>query len=144
MILILVSLIKINNYFKNNNMTFSAQILVKLPFEVYFSWITIATIANFIVLIKYLNITIDKEYEIAFTSIFILVGLLVAIFNTLRYNSIPYALVVLWAYTGIISKHLSVSGFNKSYPSIIITTAISMLSVIFSIIFLLRKDLIDN
>ncbi|HKL41950.1 MAG TPA: tryptophan-rich sensory protein, partial [Clostridia bacterium] len=42
-----------------------------------------------------------------------------------------FGLVFLWAYTGILLKHLQKSGFNGNYLTIIITVMVSILILLY-------------
>ena len=53
-------------------------------------------------------------------------GVAIGLSQLLIFKKGAYALVLIWAYFGIYSKHLSESGFNSNYPEIIVTTQIAM------------------
>ncbi len=127
MIAILISLILINQTLVNENLTKIEKLLVKLPFQIYFGWITVATIANATVLLVSLKWDGFGISDVTWTIIILLVGTLIGNL-TLRYNNaIAYGAVFLWAYTGILIKHISTSGFSGQYLSVIITVIISLL-----------------
>jgi hypothetical protein len=41
-------------------------------------------------------------------------------------KNIAYGLVLVWAYSWILFKHLSINGFDGQHPSIIVTTIICL------------------
>ena len=123
-IVVLISLILINKEITNTNLTLKEKILVGIPFSIYFGWITVATIANvttFLVSINWNGFGILDEI---WTVIVLLVGFLISASVILKNRSFLYGLTVIWAYTGILVKHLSESGFNREYPSIISAVSI--------------------
>lgn len=137
-IVVLICLIKINIILKNNDFPMLEQFTVKLPFTVYFGWITVATIANattFLVSINWNGFTLS---DIFWTNLILGIGALIGIIGVQTYKSFAYGLVIIWAYFGIALKHLSPEQFNGRYPSVIITVCISILLLVLSQIFLLR------
>jgi hypothetical protein len=127
MIVILFCLIVIVLEIKKVDLSLKDKLFIKLPFSIYFGWITIATIANvttLLVSIGWDGFGISQE---VWTIIIILVGLVIGVATTAVNRDIPYGLVIIWAYIGILIKHKSPSGFNGEYPSIIITVIVSIL-----------------
>jgi hypothetical protein len=55
--------------------------------------------------------------------------------RTISDQNIPYALVLVWAYGAVLSKHLSVGagGFASVYPAIIGTVALCLLVFVGSV-----------
>ena len=114
---------------------------VKLPFSVYFGWITIATIANitaFLVSIDWDGFGIS---EVTWTIIILFVGVAIGILTTIRQKDIAYGLVFIWAYYGIYSKHTSESGFNGEYSYVILATLICLALIVITILFVAVKKL---
>jgi hypothetical protein len=131
MICILFCLIKINLLLREQGLALKEHILIRLPFTVYFGWITVATIANvttFLVAIDWNGFGIS---EVMWTVIIIMIGGIIGTIGILYYRSIAYGCVIIWAYVGIGIKHLAPNGFNGQYISVIITviTAIVVLIV---------------
>src|SRR5699024_4319483 len=125
----------------NATLTRREAFFVKLPFSVYFGWITIATIANitaFLVSIDWDGFGIS---EVTWTIIILFVGAAIGILTTIRQQDIAYALVLIWAYYGIYSKHTAVSGFNGEYPTIILSIIICLALIALTIVFVVVKKL---
>lgn len=59
--------------------------------------------------------------DFVWTSIILLTGALIGILRMRKDKDIAYGLVLIWAYLGILLKHLSAGGFNGQYPSVIVT-----------------------
>lgn len=109
-------------------------IATKLPFSVYFGWVTVATIANISVWLVSMNWDGFGIRPGVWTVGMLLVGALLGIFAALRNSDWAYLAVFIWAYAGILLNHLAPNGYNGSYPTIIVTT--SILLAIFSSLFL--------
>lgn len=106
---------------------------MRLPFSVYFGWITVATIANitvFLVSIGWNGFGIPESF---WTVVVLLVGAMIGSWWMLRDRFVPYGLVLIWAYAAILFKHLSASGFDGKYPSVV-GTGVFCLSVFVGII----------
>ena len=61
----------------------------------------------------------------------------------IRNHDVAYGLVFIWAYVGILMKHLSESGFDGAYFSVIVTVVISLalfIATVVHILFFKRKE----
>jgi hypothetical protein len=47
------------------------------------------------------------------------IGALIGLLVVLKNKDIAYGLVFIWAYLGIMLKHISPDGFNSKYPAVI-------------------------
>lgn len=130
MIGLLVTLIRIADISSKSDLSQQERWFIRLPFSVYFGWITVATIANITVLLVSLSWNGFGLPESFWTVVVLLVGALIGLWRMLRDRFAPYGLVLMWAYGAILYKHLSVNGFDGQYP-IIIWTVVSCL-VVFS------------
>lgn len=119
MLIILVCLILIVREINFVELSLREKIFIRLPFSVYFGWITVATIANATTLLVSLGWDGFGISEPTWTVIMIAVGLVIGITTMLRNRDIAYGLVIIWAYAGIFIKHISVSGFTGQYPAVI-------------------------
>lgn len=133
MLVILISLIYINLELNRNRMTTMDRILVRLPFSVYFGWITVATIANVTVLLVGWGWSGFGLSQPVWTVIAIGLGLIIGMTTAYRQKDAAYALVIMWAYAGILNKHLAPEGFAGRYPSVITAVVISLLIIFLTI-----------
>ena len=124
MIVLLVTLILLANLLNKEKFSLSEKVRLLLPFSIYFGWITVATIANITVLLVSLNWDGFGITDNIWTIIILLVGAVIGILRTIKDKNIPYILVLVWAYGGILFKHSSESGFSSQYPNIINTVII--------------------
>jgi len=141
---LLVNLVKINLLIKTTP-NWLDKITIQLPFTVYFGWISIATIANFTaVLVGYQWEGIGISEEL-WTSIILVIGIMIALSQVFYFKQIAYVIVIIWAYFGIYGKHTSTLGFDNQYPSIVTLLIIAMIVMLLAGLklsyFLLRKNL---
>lgn len=139
MIIILVSLIMINRRLRNIQVSKKEVLFIKIPFAVYFGWITVASIANVVTFLVSISWNMFGLSEVFWTVTMILIGAIVGFIATLYYKSFSYGLVIIWAYLGIAIKHTSESFFAGEYPSVIITVGISIGLIVVGQIIMLRK-----
>lgn len=114
MLVLLVSLIVITRYAKGE------PFMVRIPFSVYFGWLTVATIANATVLLVDLGWNGFGISEEIWTIVIVIVGMLIGVVTMLKNKDIAYGLVLIWAYLGIFIKHTSETGFNGEYVGVLI------------------------
>jgi hypothetical protein len=108
--------------------------LVSIPFSVYLGWITVATIANATALLKYLGWSgwgIDAQ---VWTIILLGAGVIISAMMSFNRKDIAYALVLVWAFTGIAVKWLGV------YPAVVVSAFVAVgFVLLFLVIARLRK-----
>ena len=127
MAVLLVSLIKIADILRAEQFTTLERLFVWTPFSIYFGWITVATIANISVFLVSIGWTGFGIADFVWTSIILIIGALIGIVRMRRdNNNVAYGLVFVWAYLWILFKHISASGFNGQYPSIIVTVSMCL------------------
>ena len=137
MIVILLCLIRINQLIFNAQLSTKEKLLVRLPFSVYFGWITIATIANVTTYLVSINWNGFGLSDQIWMILILLVGVVIGSLTMLKYQGFAYGLVLIWAYVGILVKHLSASGFDKEYPSVIFMIASCLLFLGIELFYLL-------
>lgn len=142
MLVILVCLVFINLSFLFTRLTRDDVWFVKVPFGVYFGWITIATIANATTLLVSLGWDGGGVTQELWMILILLVALAIGGLTALRFQDLSYLAVLLWAEFGILMKHLSVDGFDRAYPGVILTVSISLVLFVLMggfILYLLRR-----
>lgn len=137
---LLITLIKIADIVRADTLTKKERFIVRLPFSIYFGWITVATIANITILLVSVGWNGFGLAESFWTVLVLFVGAGIGFWRTLHDGCVPYALVLIWAYGAIMAKHLSVSAFNGAYPSVIFTTGFCMILFTGSIAYLSLKQ----
>lgn len=126
MAILLFLLIKIANILRVEHFISPAKLLVWAPFSIYFGWITVASIANITVFIMSMGWNGFGIADFIWTSIILLIGAIIGILRMRKDNNIAYGMVLIWAYLWILFKHVSASGFNGQYPSIIATVIVCL------------------
>ena len=136
---LLLSLIKISNLIKSAPFSHMERLFIKLPFGIYFGWITVATIANITVLLVSLGWKDFILPDQIWTSVILVVGTIIASITTIKQKNLAYGIVPIWAYYGIYLKHTSPFYFNSSYPDIINTTLSCILILAIVNLYLIKK-----
>jgi len=144
MLVILLCLIFIVTLIKREKLTFTEKILVRIPFSIYFGWITVATIANATALLVSLNWNRFGISEQGWTILILIVGILISIITTLKNKDVAYGIVILWAYLGILIKHQSKDGFASQYPMVILTVTACMILLIITLFTILTKAILNK
>lgn len=106
MFLLLATLIGIYNKLIRYNLSENKleYYFVRIPFSIYLGWISVATLANisvFVVSFKFETTTMISNIWLVIT---LIIGGIIAVQMLRRHNDIVYALVVIWAYIGIIIR----------------------------------------
>lgn len=118
---LLVLLINIANMLRAEQFTGLEKLFIWAPFSVYFGWITVATIANMTVFLVSTGWNGFGISDFVWTSIVLLVGATIGIVRMHTDKNIAYGMVLIWAYAWILFRHVSASGFDGQYPSVIVT-----------------------
>ena len=133
MAVLLILLIKIADIIRLGNFTTIEKVSIWAPFSIYFGWITVASIANITVFLVSIGWNGFGLADFVWTSIILLVGALIGILRMNKDKNIAYGLVLVWAYSWILFKHLSLSGFDGQYQSIIVTAIVCLAFFLFFI-----------
>ncbi len=75
--------------------------LARVPFSIYFGWLTVATIVNVAVFLEATGFDLLNLSEQTWAAAVLIVGLVVGAFVFNRYRSVAYILVFAWAYAAI-------------------------------------------
>ncbi len=130
MVLLLLALMRVGWLLRAPHCSPREEMALRLPFGVYFGWITVATIANVTVLLRSLNWDALGLSEPVWTVLILVIGVLIASFTMYRIRNVGYGLAVLWAFTGILIRHISPLWYGGQYTQII-TVTIAALAVLF-------------
>lgn len=128
---LLVLLIKIADILRTEQFTSLEKLLVWAPFSIYFGWITVASIANITVFLVSIGWNGFGIADFVWTSTILLVGALIGILRMRKDNNIAYGMVLVWAYSWILFKHVSASGFDGQYPIVIATVIVCLALFVF-------------
>ncbi|GAB3898338.1 tryptophan-rich sensory protein [Spirosoma agri] len=75
--------------------------IARIPFSIYFGWLTVATILNVAVFLKATDFSLMGLSEQTWAVSILIVGLVVGAIVFNRYRSVAYILVFAWAYVAI-------------------------------------------
>ena len=138
MLVILISLITLyKRLYKRKGVSTKEKILAHIPFSIYLAWIVVATIANITVLLvalKWNTFGIPAEIWTIFVIIFAFLLTMSFIF---KYKDISFGIVILWAFFGILVKHITF--YNSEYTGIIASLVVGIILVVFDMIYVLYK-----
>ena len=135
MIVILICLIAINQITKQEILSLREKTFIRLPFSVYFGWITVAAIANMTVLLVSRGWNGFGMAEAVWAIIIVIVGMLIGAATTVKNRDAAYGLVLVWAYSGILIKHMSPGGFAGRYPEIIAVVGVCIILLLAAVIY---------
>lgn len=144
MVVILLCLIVITKLIRQERLGSNDKIFLRLPFSVYFGWITVATIANattMLVSLKWSGFGISDQ---VWTVLILFVGLLIGVLTILKHRDVPYGLVFIWAYCGIGIKHVGQDGFAFQYPPIVYTVVVCLVALIVTVITANYRNIKDS
>lgn len=108
-------------------LTLCESLTLKLPFAVYLGWITVAFVSNVsatLVSVGWDGFGVSEEW---WTVIVLIIGAVIGLSVILTRLSWGYGAAMIWAYIGIVIKHVSADGFDGKYPKIIAVAAVAAL-----------------
>jgi hypothetical protein len=78
--------------------------LVQAPFGIYAGWVTVASMANFAIMLAYFDVQISRAAEIGLAVTLILAAAIAAVTVRVKLQNFFYPLAVAWAVTAIAVK----------------------------------------
>ncbi len=109
-------------------------------FSIYMGWLIAASIANLSVLLASMNAANFRPIEHTWTLVVIICAAIVGTALNILFNHRWAALAICWALIGILVKHMSSSGFNHEYKSIIIVLAVSIAIILLTSVLSLTRE----
>lgn len=139
--LLLVSLIILTSRLDREGMGMADILCVSAGFDIYLGWIIAATIANITVTLKSFDWSGFGLSDVFWMCTVLIVSTFIAMAVVLISHRQLSGLAVLWAYIGILIRHLSENGFNGKYSVVIVFTIIGGVAIVCSIfIDFIRKE----
>ena len=126
MLLLLLSLMRIGWLLRAPHCSPKEELTLRIPFGLYFGWITVATIANITVLLVSLHWNGWGISEPVWMATIVTVGMIIASLTMYNIRSVAYGLAVIWAYAGILNRHLSAQWFGGTYTLVLVVTGIAV------------------
>ena len=136
MFIILFALIIANANIRKAQLSAKEKAFVLIPFSIYLGWICVATIANVTTFLVSINWDRFGLSDSIWTIIAIAAGTIIGSAAIIKNRDIPYGLVFLWAYAGILIKHTDAQpgGFAGQYQEVIIAVSVALGILLVSII----------
>lgn len=123
--LLLFCLFKINQITTAKREDLLSTLSIRIPFAIYFGWVTVATIANISSLLVQQGLGDGFWLSAQSWTVVILVVAVVIGSATALVNASPaYSMVLVWAFWGIYSRHMAEFEWNQQYPAIILAVQI--------------------
>lgn len=138
---LLICLIAINNILRKESYRRADQFWVKVPFSIYFGWVTIAVIANVTTWLVSMGWGGWGISDPVWTMVVLVTGAIIALVTAFRNTDPVYLAVPIWAYFGIFYKHISPAGFDEAYMQVI-TVLILLLGVFVGAMLMLRNTIV--
>lgn len=110
-------------------MHFLAKVSI-ITFDIYLGWICAATIANASALLVKLEWTRFGLSEEFWTVVAIIIGALLGVFFIITREKYMSAAAIIWAFCGIMIKHISQEGYAGRYPLIIAVLVVSIVAIL--------------
>ena len=129
MAVILIALIRATRVTLRERLTAKEKFFLRFPFQIYFGWITVAAIANVTVLLVAAGWNGFGLSPAFWTVAVLAAGALLGVAVILWDRDPAYGLVLLWAYTGILVRHVSVRGVANAYPAVTATLVICLILI---------------
>lgn len=99
-------------------------------FDIYLGWISAATIANVSVFLVSINWNKFGLSDQLWTIVALLAGALIGVLFIVISRKYMSALAIIWAYCGILIKHISSSYYGGQYPAIIAVAIIGIIVIV--------------
>lgn len=118
-----------------DKLSVNTNTLTKAAFSIYLGWITVASIASAFVYMESIG-----KFQFDSTLMIVLTIAALGVVNVLVLTkgrneaNVPYILTLVWSTVGILTKHLSGSGFDGEYLSIIICCILTIIVGVITVI----------
>ena len=109
------------------------MLLVRMPFNLYFGWVTVATILNATILLVYLGYDSSSAYGPALGAALIVIATVLGVFVRFKLNAFAYPLAIAWAVTAIAVK-------QSGNTPIVVAAAVSVVVLLFVALWGAVKD----
>ncbi len=129
MVLILLGLMRVAWLLRAPHCNPKEELALRMPFGLYFGWITVATVANIAVLLKSIAWNGFGIADPVWMAIILVVATAIAAATMYRIRSVAYGLAVIWAFAGILIRHTSPLWYNGQY-GLVVGLTIAMLAVL--------------
>ena len=134
MVFMLITLAILFNIIPSNEM------LIKITMSIYFGWISVATIANVAVLLTKYQFKGFGIPPIYWLIMVLFIGVILSGLVLYFSRNTVYVFVIIWAYLGILMRHVSSTDWNKAYPFAIYSLIIFLVLLVNMTLFTFFKN----
>lgn len=106
--------------------------LTRVPFNIYFGWITVATILNFTVALIYLNVKTSDSAAGVLASVLLIAATLLGIIIRFKLANVAYPVTIAWALTAIAVK-------QSGQTTIVVCAAFCVIALLVSALTILMQ-----
>ncbi|MFV0387577.1 MAG: hypothetical protein ACK5NT_02385 [Pyrinomonadaceae bacterium] len=131
-IVLLIILIKINTLSANLEPTIE-KVTVKIPFSIYFGWVSIVAVINILVYMRSIGISLDGTGAVYAATAFVILFTVIAFYIKEKLDIPFFALAVVWAFAGIGIK-------QSGNTALVIACGIGVIVLLFASMTLVLKD----
>jgi len=132
--LVLIFLLGVSLFLINLNLRATERTgeywLVKVPFGIYFGWVTAATLVNFAVLLVHLKVEMSNMAWTVISVVLILVAAALGVLMRIRLTNYLYPLAIAWALTAIAVKQSGQTAIVVACAIGVVVTLIATLSFV--------------
>lgn len=126
---ILVTLKIFSKMIRADYLTIKEKIFIRLPFSIYYGWITILAVSNILALLDSIRWEGWGISEISWVVINIVIITAFAVYRTIRNRDIAYSFTIIWAYIGMLVRQLAKSELNGEYPLAITAIIVGIIAL---------------
>ncbi len=130
MIIILMTLIYMTNIVNKGIVNKREKYTIRVPLNVYFAWICVATVANIAIYLVSIDWGAFGISSASWTSLMIIVVTFLTIVANIKGNGSAFSAVIIWAFLGILMQHIESGIYDGKYSIIIYTLMVSLTFII--------------
>lgn len=132
---LLVTLIVIQSKIASMSEEWPDSLIVKPAFDIYYGWIIAAAIANISVWLVKIGWNRFGFSETFWAAAIVLVGAAIGVCVIVFGHNKLAGAALIWAYCGILIKHLSGTGYSGKYPIVITAVIVGIIVILTSIMY---------
>lgn len=114
---------------------------VNAGFDLYFGWLIAATIANISVLLVSIDWNGFGIPPVIWTSAVLIAGALIGILPVAMDGKWMATAAVIWAYAGILIRHIGQHGYAGKYPAVIAFAIVGIVIMLMAVVYWARMSL---
>lgn len=109
--------------------------IIRAGVSLYFAWISVALIANITITLVAFDVSMPLFSDSVWLVLVLLFATGVALATLFIQKDILFGAVFLWAFSGILSRHLASGGLGGAYPHVVATLIAALLVIASSTVY---------